>query len=57
MKRQPMEWEKVFATHVSEKELVSKIYKEFIQTNIKKKKTNNLIDQAHVQVHLMILRF
>ena len=38
MKRQPMEWEKVFATHVSEKELVSKIYKEFIQTNIKKKK-------------------
>ena len=37
MKRQPMEWEKVFANHVSEKELVSKIYKELIQTNIKKK--------------------
>ena len=37
MKRQPMEWEKVFANHVSEKELVPKIYKELIQTNIKKK--------------------
>ena len=37
MKRQPMEWDKVFANHVSEKELVSKIYKELIQTNIKKK--------------------
>ena len=36
VKRQPMEWEKVFANHVSEKELVSKIYKELIQTNIKK---------------------
>ena len=30
-----------------------------IHTNqyIKKKKMNNLIDKAHVQVHLMILRF
>lgn len=36
VERQPMEWEKVFANHVSEKELVSKIYKELIQTNIKK---------------------
>lgn len=32
-----MEWEKVFANHVSEKELVSKINKELIQTSIKKK--------------------
>ena len=29
-KRQPSEWEKIFANCVSEKGLISKIYKEFI---------------------------
>ena len=27
MKRQPTEWEKIFASHVSEKELISKLHK------------------------------
>ena len=27
MKRQPMEWEKIFANHTSDKGLISKIYK------------------------------
>ena len=27
-KRQPMEWEKIFANDVSDKELVSEVYKE-----------------------------
>ena len=27
MKRQPIEWEKIFANHVSDKELISKIHK------------------------------
>ena len=36
MKRQPTEWEKIFANHVSGKELVPKIYKELIQPNSKK---------------------
>ena len=35
MKRQPTEWEKIFANDVSD-ELISKIYKELIQLNIKK---------------------
>ena len=29
-KRQPTEWEKIFANHISDKGLVSKIYKELI---------------------------
>ena len=41
MKRQPTEWEKVFANDMSDKVLKSKIYKELIQLNIMK--TYNLI--------------
>ena len=33
MKRQPTDWEKIFANDVMDKGLVSKIYKELIKTN------------------------
>ena len=36
MKRQLMEWEKIFPNHISDKELISKIYKELRQLIIKK---------------------
>ena len=37
MKRQPMEWEKILANDMTDKGLISKIYKQLIQVNIEKK--------------------
>ena len=38
-KRQPSDWEKIFANYVTDNALISKIYKQHMQLNIKKKKS------------------
>ena len=36
MKRQPSEWEKIIANEATDKQLISKIYKQLIQLNSRK---------------------
>ena len=41
MKRKPSEWEKIFANEATEKGLISKINRQLMQFNIKKKQSKN----------------
>ena len=41
LKRQPSEWEKIIENETTDRGLISKIYKQLIQLNIRKNKQSN----------------
>ena len=47
-KRQPTEWEKIFANEATNKGLISKIYTQFMKLNIKEKQTAQLKNEQKI---------
>ena len=53
VKRQPSEWEKIIANETTDKELISKIYKQLMQLQYQKhKQTNQKMGQKTKQTFL-----
>ena len=52
MKKQLTEWEKIFADHISDKRLVSRLYKELSQFNCEKRQPNFKMGEVLEQTFL-----
>ena len=52
VKRQPSEWEKIIANEATDKELISKVYKQFLQLNSRTIMTNKKMGQRTKQTFL-----
>ena len=52
VKRQPSEWEKIIANETTDKGLISKIYKQLIQFNTQKTKSNQKVGKGPKQTFL-----
>ena len=52
MKRQPTVWEKIFASDVTNRGLISQIYQQSIQLNIKNKQPNQKMGRRPKQTYL-----
>ena len=54
VKRQPSEWEKIIANEATDKQLISKIYKQFLQLN--SRKINDMIKKMGQRTKLTFLQ-
>ena len=48
-RRQPTEWEKIFANDTADKRLVSRIYKELLKLNTRETKSNQKMGRRYEQ--------
>ena len=57
MKRQPVEWEDIFADDKIDKELISRVYKQLMQLSIKKNTQPKQKNVQKIQIDLFLMTY